>query len=113
MKTILPIPLALLFLLLVGIGGSCKSTPASYATLAVTQDLTVGALQEFGKARVQGKVSEAQFIKINTVYKKYQTAYDAALTTAQLDVNSATPAEVKQLAGEFAAAVAAVVGGSK
>lgn len=99
---------------LVGCSGGCASSPSSYKTLKVTQTASVAALESFAVARAKGQVDDATYLKANELYKKYQSAYDAALTAAQLNVNAPTPENVKQLAADFATLVAQVaVGGGK
>lgn len=98
---------------LIGCSGGCASSPTSYSTLAVTQKLSVAALESFATARAKGKVDDAAYLKVNELYKKYQAAYDTALTAAQLNINAPTPENVKQLATEFVALIAQVTGGNK
>lgn len=92
---------------------SCASSPSAYKTLAATQAATTALLNAFAEARVKGKVSDADYQKVDLAYRRYQEAFALAVIAARLNLNDATPEQVSRLADALADAITAVLGGAK
>ena len=92
---------------------SCANSSASYKTLASTQAATTAALNAFGEARAKGKVSDADYATVDAAYKQYQAAFETAVAAARLNLNTATPPEVAQLAATLAQVIESAIGGAK
>lgn len=92
---------------------SCASSPSSYKTLASTQAATTAALNAFGEARAKGKVNDATYATVDSAYRQYQAAFESAVTAARLNLATATPPEVAQLAATLAQAIESAIGGAR
>lgn len=78
---------------------SCASSPkTAYKTLAATQATVDAALKAFADARVHGKIDDATYTKVDTLYRQYQAAFATAVSAARMNLGSFTPADVTSLA---------------
>lgn len=75
-------------------------------TLDSAQAVAFEALNTYGAAKRAGKITPETRAKVDLAYRKYQIAYEAALTAAQFDTAKATPDNVKALLNELLAIVA-------
>jgi uncharacterized membrane protein len=97
MKTIAPL---VAFLMLVGF--SCRSArEVSYKTLATTAHAVDVAMQAYADARVAGKVDDETHAKVSDIKRRYEKAFLAAATAAQVNLESPTPTELIDIAAQL------------
>lgn len=74
--------------------GCASFQSTTYKTLAATELTVDSALKAFADARVHGKINDTTYAKVDVAYQKYQVAFAAAVKAAQLNLSTATPADV-------------------
>jgi hypothetical protein len=82
--------------------GCATSRTIAYQTLASVEATVDAAMQRYADLVVRGQVPADTQAKVKQAYEAYQTAFHAAVTAAQLNVNSAAPADVAKLGDDVA-----------
>jgi hypothetical protein len=83
-------------------GCATSSRKVAYQTLASVEATVDAAMQRYADLVVRGQVPADIQAKVKQAYEAYQTAFHAAVTAAQLNVNSAAPADVAKLGDDVA-----------
>ena len=89
--------------------GCAHSPKTAYKTLSATEATVDASLKAFADLRVHGKVDDATYAKVDSIYKQYQAAFATAVTAAKLDPSSITPQQVADLAAQLYSTINAIV----
>jgi hypothetical protein len=81
--------------------GCVTAQEASYKTLKVTWETVHASMLAYADLNAAGKVSASDRAFVVQLHNDYRHAFDIAITAAQLNWETATPADVASLALEL------------
>jgi len=94
-----------LMLVLGSCSGCSTAREVSYKTLAATANTVDVAMKAYADARVAGKVDDITHAKVVDIKKRYETAFLAAATAAQANLENPSPSELITIATQLVEAI--------